>query len=461
MKTGGSMKKALLGLFVYMLAFSLWSVDLPDGVPLKMFDNDTYWRIHSVSTQSSAWPGGDSSNSLTNYYYNINFPNEYDSVVVATSNQFYTNSRTIYTRNYYPDYYEVIKEEYYNAWADEWELEGRETRRYNYLNKLLEYVQYLTTDTGFEVLTRTIYVYNANGFIEEEQVYSAQGQQLSKTVNTYNTNNLLATQNKYNWNSQTNQLVQYFHESRYYTQYSKPDSIHWWQLNAGIIENHRDYNYYNEQGLVYQSESHSDIDILKRYYEFIFGDNRYFISSIRTYKYTDITSNPVISDSTLTLDSYSSNFHNQTRLYYHNGVLTSEHNSVYNDNWCLTNSSSSYNYGTYGYNMNSTIVWESYTDVIDDYIETAAISVRVYPNPANSSAKLVYKLVEPAAASLSIYNLKGQLVYKTNMGAQTAGEKSINLPSFGANGLGLSSGIYLIKVDTGKSSQTTRFVLLK
>jgi hypothetical protein len=127
----------------------------------------------------------------------------------------------------------------------------------------------------------------------------------------------------------------------------------------------------------------------------------------------------------------------------------------------MTNHSSSYDYGTYGYSMSSTIVWESYTDVMDDYIMPSAISVRVYPNPAHSSANLVYKLSEPAVTNLSIYNLKGQLVFKINMGAQTAGENSFNLPDFGANGLGLSSGIYLVRVDTGKSSQTTRFVMLK
>ncbi len=455
------MKKALLGLFVFLLTFALWGSDILDGIPFKLFEKENHWRIHSVSTQSSAWPGGDSSNSQTTYYYNTNYPSEYDSVVVATSNQFYTTSRTIYTRNYYPDYYEVIEEEYYNSWDDGWELVGRETRRYNYLNKLMEYIQYHSTETGLEVLNRTIYVYNADGLIEVVQVYSAQGQLQSETNNTYNSNNLLATQDMYNWDSQTNQLVQYFHESRYYTQYSKPDSIHWWQLNSGNIENHSDYNYYNEQGLVYHSESHSDNNILKRYYEFVFGDNRYFTSSIRTYNYIDITTNPVINDSTHTVYSYSSNYHNQTVYYYHNGTQLYVSNSVYNDNWCMTNHSSSYDYGTYGYSMSSTIVWESYTDVMDDYIVPSAISVRVYPNPAHSSANLVYKLSEPAVVNLSIYNLKGQLVYKTNMGAQTAGENSFILPSLGANGLGLSSGIYLVRVDTGKSSQTTRFVVMK
>lgn len=455
------MKKALLGLFVFLLTFALWGSDILDGIPFRLFENENHWRIQRISTNSSGWPGGESSNSQTNYYYNTDFPSEYDSVVVVVSGQFYSTYRSIYTRIYNPDTYEVIKEDYISYWDDLSELVGRETRRYNYSNKLLEYVQYHSTEIGLVVFNRTMYVYNANGFIEEELVFSAQDLLLSKIVSSYTPNNLLATQDKYNWNSQANQLVQNFHESRFYSQSATPDSIHWWQINYGNAQSYRLYNYFNEQGMVYHSETHTNNTIEKRFTDFVFGENRYFTSNIRTYKHINISTNPTISDSTLTAYTYSPNFRNQTQRFYQNGTQLSVSNYVYNDNWCMTNHSSSYNYGTYGSNSSSTIVWESYTDVMDDYIVPSAITVRVYPNPAHNSAKLVYKLSEPAVTNLSIYNLKGQLVFKINMGAQTAGENSFNLPDFGANGLGLSSGIYLVRVDTGKSSQTTRFVVMK
>jgi photosystem II stability/assembly factor-like uncharacterized protein len=79
-----------------------------------------------------------------------------------------------------------------------------------------------------------------------------------------------------------------------------------------------------------------------------------------------------------------------------------------------------------------------------------------YPNPFNPSTIINYSIPENMRVTLSIYNIKGELIRTIVDGFQKAGYFSVSF-----NGQGLSNGIYFYKLDTGKYSQTKKMIFIK
>ncbi|HUI30989.1 MAG TPA: T9SS type A sorting domain-containing protein, partial [Candidatus Acidoferrales bacterium] len=72
-----------------------------------------------------------------------------------------------------------------------------------------------------------------------------------------------------------------------------------------------------------------------------------------------------------------------------------------------------------------------------------------YPNPFNPSTTIRFDLKEPSVVALSIYDVLGQKVVEETCGKMSAGsyEKSVNME-------GLSSGVYLYRIDiTGNDGE--------
>jgi len=67
-------------------------------------------------------------------------------------------------------------------------------------------------------------------------------------------------------------------------------------------------------------------------------------------------------------------------------------------------------------------------------------SFTIYPNPASTFSQLVYSLEEPAQIAVSIYDLKGSIVYSTQHNARS-GEHRVDLP---VNDL--PQGVYLLRL---------------
>ncbi|NND71945.1 MAG: T9SS type A sorting domain-containing protein, partial [Rhodothermales bacterium] len=80
-----------------------------------------------------------------------------------------------------------------------------------------------------------------------------------------------------------------------------------------------------------------------------------------------------------------------------------------------------------------------------------------YPNPFNPSTQIRFSLASSDLVTLKVFNVLGQEVATLLQGEpMTAGPKSVTF-----SGQGLSSGMYLYKLEAGSFSQTKQMILLK
>ncbi|HDG67602.1 MAG TPA: T9SS type A sorting domain-containing protein, partial [candidate division Zixibacteria bacterium] len=83
----------------------------------------------------------------------------------------------------------------------------------------------------------------------------------------------------------------------------------------------------------------------------------------------------------------------------------------------------------------------------------------VYPNPFNSATKILFALTEPAEVSVDIFDLCGRLVRE--FAPKKCVEKSYTVVWDGRDNSGkdLPSGVYLVKLSTGKTVLTRKVFL--
>ncbi len=84
-----------------------------------------------------------------------------------------------------------------------------------------------------------------------------------------------------------------------------------------------------------------------------------------------------------------------------------------------------------------------------------------YPNPFNPTTTISYSLKDSAPVSVEIYNQKGQKVRTLVSEAKAAGTHSAVWNGTDDNGLGVASGIYYFKMNSGKYSSTKKMILMK
>ena len=82
--------------------------------------------------------------------------------------------------------------------------------------------------------------------------------------------------------------------------------------------------------------------------------------------------------------------------------------------------------------------------------------IQNYPNPFNPSTRIQYSLEKAGIVSLRIYNVLGVEVVTLVNGPQEAGSYTVPF-----NAVGLSSGVYLYRLQTGVFTSTKKFVLMK
>jgi hypothetical protein len=80
-----------------------------------------------------------------------------------------------------------------------------------------------------------------------------------------------------------------------------------------------------------------------------------------------------------------------------------------------------------------------------------------YPNPFNNTAQIEFEISNPARIELSIYNLLGQKV--TTLQSET--QLSAGVYHYSWNADEASSGLYLVKLQSGNHSETKKLMLLK
>ncbi|UCE66101.1 MAG: T9SS type A sorting domain-containing protein [Candidatus Zixiibacteriota bacterium] len=84
------------------------------------------------------------------------------------------------------------------------------------------------------------------------------------------------------------------------------------------------------------------------------------------------------------------------------------------------------------------------------------ITQQNYPNPFNSTTKIRYNLHEPSDVTIIIYDLLGREVETLSRGYRPAGRHQVVW-----NPGDLKSGNYFYKIETDRSSETTKMILLR
>ncbi|NQV15019.1 T9SS type A sorting domain-containing protein [bacterium] len=87
--------------------------------------------------------------------------------------------------------------------------------------------------------------------------------------------------------------------------------------------------------------------------------------------------------------------------------------------------------------------------------------LNVYPNPFNCQTTIRYGIQQQSDISLSIYNLKGQIVWTKDLPQVSAGNNQTIWDGKDQSGRGVNSGVYIIQVATTLWIESRKVVLLK
>jgi S-formylglutathione hydrolase FrmB len=91
-------------------------------------------------------------------------------------------------------------------------------------------------------------------------------------------------------------------------------------------------------------------------------------------------------------------------------------------------------------------------------IGPGALVVNAYPNPFNEAVTITWTL---PAASLRIFDLRGRLVRQMRLAAEASGQRAVLWDGADDGGWQLPSGVYLIRVQVGQGTRTSKVVLMR
>ncbi len=89
------------------------------------------------------------------------------------------------------------------------------------------------------------------------------------------------------------------------------------------------------------------------------------------------------------------------------------------------------------------------------------LTINNYPNPFNPETTISFNNPQNGQVSLTIYNIKGQLVNTLLDEEISAGPHSLVWHGKDNSGKSVASGIYFTKVKTENSIQTKKMLLMK
>ena len=99
-------------------------------------------------------------------------------------------------------------------------------------------------------------------------------------------------------------------------------------------------------------------------------------------------------------------------------------------------------------------IWEQVVTDNSDILSTPMINLSVFPNPFYFVANLSFGLKKAEPTHLFVYNLKGQKVRTLQSGLLAKGMHTITWNGKDDNGKPVSSGIYLFRLESGKTVTT-------
>ena len=87
--------------------------------------------------------------------------------------------------------------------------------------------------------------------------------------------------------------------------------------------------------------------------------------------------------------------------------------------------------------------------------------VKAYPNPFNGPTNIIYTLSKPGNVTINIFDLTGRLISGFDLGLQQAGRQNLHWSPSNYSYMGLSSGMYIYQIKTGKTIIDGKMLYLK
>jgi hypothetical protein len=84
-----------------------------------------------------------------------------------------------------------------------------------------------------------------------------------------------------------------------------------------------------------------------------------------------------------------------------------------------------------------------------------------YPNPFNPDVNIAFSLSKAGNVSVDVYNIRGQKVRNLSSGAMQAGNHTLHWNGRDRYGRSVASGLYFVRVNSGKHNQTVKVMLMK
>ncbi len=91
----------------------------------------------------------------------------------------------------------------------------------------------------------------------------------------------------------------------------------------------------------------------------------------------------------------------------------------------------------------------------------SALSLSLYPNPFNPEVSIAYSVESPGETQLSIYDIRGKLVYRADRYDVSAGTGLFRWNGVDSAGKSAGSGVYLMMVEHGGDKAVRKALLLK
>jgi len=98
---------------------------------------------------------------------------------------------------------------------------------------------------------------------------------------------------------------------------------------------------------------------------------------------------------------------------------------------------------------------------IEGRIPTELVLFGNYPNPAGPTTSIYFSIPEPAAASVSVYDVAGRLVKTISSDEMPAGRHEISWDGRNRSGERVSSGVYFYRLDVAGESKTSKLLVIK
>lgn len=109
--------------------------------------------------------------------------------------------------------------------------------------------------------------------------------------------------------------------------------------------------------------------------------------------------------------------------------------------------------GDFGSSLATDFTTDNATDIEELAVE---IDAMVYPNPFNNYTNVVVSTNQISHIKLNMYNILGELIYQSDEGIQSAGEKTFRI-----RGDGIENGIYFLQILVNEQMLTRRITVAR